>query len=120
MVANRITFRLKSAIQDLGRALGMPPELRGPPVHARWAADYGFLRPHRAREAEPVFSEVLGEAPIKEALLRLLSLMEPRFFQTPRTALGRGGVEQSAADPLQPALAQFRRHPNAGLRQRRC
>ncbi|WP_414742824.1 hypothetical protein [Deinococcus sp. A31D244] len=31
MVANRVTYRLRSAIQDLGRALGLPPELRDRP-----------------------------------------------------------------------------------------
>ena len=72
MVANRITYRLKSAIQDLGRALGMPPELRDR-LSRSLGRDYGFLRPHRAREAEPVFSEVLGNAPVKDALLNLLT-----------------------------------------------
>ena len=94
MVANRITYRLKSAIQDLGRALGLPPELRDK-LSRSLGRDYGFLRPHRAREAEPVFSEVLGEAPVKEALLGLLTLMEPRFLR--HHAPHSGGVVLSAA-----------------------
>ncbi len=80
MVANRITYRLPSAVQDLGRALGLPPDLRDRLSRAL-GRDYRHHRPHRAREAEVVFTEVLGEAPIKEALLKLLTLMEPKFFR---------------------------------------
>ena len=93
MVANRITYRLKSAIQDLGRALGMPPEWRDR-LSRSLGRDYGFLRPHRAREATPVFSEVLGDAPIREALLKLLSLMEPGFVR--HHAPHSGGVVLSS------------------------
>ncbi|MFC4637868.1 DNA polymerase III subunit alpha [Deinococcus hohokamensis] len=96
MVANRITYRLKSAIQDLGRALGMPPELRDRLSRAL-GRDYGHLRPHRAREAESVFTEVLGDAPVKEALLVLLERIEPRF--TRHLAPHSGGVVLSS-EPL--------------------
>ncbi|MFC3604765.1 DNA polymerase III subunit alpha [Deinococcus soli (ex Cha et al. 2016)] len=89
MVANRITYRLKSAIQDLGRALGLPPDLRDRLSRAL-GRDYGHLRPHRAREAEVVFTEVLGDAPIKDALLTLLGQVETRF--TRHLAPHSGGV----------------------------
>lgn len=80
MVANRITYRLPSAVQDLGRALGLPPELRDR-LSRSLGRDYRHHRPHRAREAAAVFTEVLGEAPAKEALLKLLEQMEPKFFR---------------------------------------
>lgn len=94
MVANRITYRLPSAVQDLGRALGLPPELRDRLSRAL-GRDYRHHRPHRAREAEAVFAEVLGEAPIKQALLNLLEKMEPKFFR--HHAPHSGGVVLSAA-----------------------
>ncbi|GAA5533969.1 DNA polymerase III subunit alpha [Deinococcus aluminii] len=93
MVANRITYRLPSAVQDLGRALGLPPELRDRLSRAL-GRDYRHHRPHRAREAEVVFREVLGEAPVKEALLKLLSRMEPGFVR--HLAPHSGGVVLSA------------------------
>ncbi|MFC4427256.1 DNA polymerase III subunit alpha [Deinococcus navajonensis] len=96
MVANRITYRMKSALQDLGRALGVPPELRDRLSRAL-GRDYGHLRPHRAREAEVVFSEILGDAPVKEALLGLLERIEPRFVR--HLAPHSGGVVLSS-DPL--------------------
>jgi error-prone DNA polymerase len=80
MVANRITYRLPSAVQDLGRALGLPPDLRDRLSRAL-GRDFRHHRPHRAREAEVVFTEVLGEAPVKHALLDLLTRMEPKFFR---------------------------------------
>ncbi|UBV45193.1 DNA polymerase III subunit alpha (plasmid) [Deinococcus taeanensis] len=93
MVANRITYRLKSAIQDLGRALGLPPELRDR-LSRSLGRDFGHLRPHRAREAEAVFTEVLGDAPVKDALLSLLDRLEPRF--TRHLAPHSGGVVLSS------------------------
>ncbi|BDP43321.1 error-prone DNA polymerase (plasmid) [Deinococcus aetherius] len=93
MVANRVTYRLPSAIQDLGRALGLPEELRTRLTHAL-GRDHAHLRPHRAREAERVFTEVLGEAPVKETLLRLLTRMEPRLVR--HLAPHSGGVVLSA------------------------
>ncbi|WP_221091171.1 DNA polymerase III subunit alpha [Deinococcus aquaedulcis] len=89
MVANRITYRLPSAVQDLGRALGLPPELRDRLSRAL-GRDYRHHRPHRAREAESMFTEVLGEAPVKEALLNLLERIEPRFVR--HLAPHSGGV----------------------------
>ncbi|RJF75564.1 DNA polymerase III subunit alpha [Deinococcus cavernae] len=94
MVANRITYRLPSAVQDLGRALGMPPELRDR-LSRSLGRDYRHHRPHRAREAGAVFSEVLGDAPVKEALLGLLERMEARF--TRHLAPHSGGTVLSAA-----------------------
>ncbi|WP_371809861.1 DNA polymerase III subunit alpha [Deinococcus sp. JMULE3] len=96
MVANRVTYRLRSAIQDLGRALGLPPDLRDRLSRAL-GRDYGHLRPHRAREAEAAFTEVLGDAPVKEALLTLLEQVEPRF--TRHLAPHSGGVVLSS-EPL--------------------
>lgn len=93
MVANRITYRLPSAVQDLGRALGLPPELRDR-LSRSLGRDFRHHRPHRAREAEPVFSEVLGDAPVKEALLSLLERMEARF--TRHLAPHSGGTVLSA------------------------
>ncbi|GAA5502379.1 error-prone DNA polymerase [Deinococcus xinjiangensis] len=94
MVANRITYRLPSAVQDLGRALGLPPELRDRLSRAL-GRDYRHHRPHAAREAETAFAEVLGAAPVKEALLCLLEKMEPKFFR--HHAPHSGGVVLSAA-----------------------
>jgi error-prone DNA polymerase len=94
MVANRITYRLPSAVQDLGRALGLPPELRDRLSRAL-GRDYRHHRPHRAREADVVFREVLGEAPVKEALLKLLERIEPGFVR--HLAPHSGGVVLSAS-----------------------
>ncbi|MPY68283.1 DNA polymerase III subunit alpha [Deinococcus sp. SDU3-2] len=94
MVANRITYRLPSAVQDLGRALALPPELRDRLSRAL-GRDYRHHRPHRAREAEVVFTEVLGQAPVKDALLRLLERVEPGFVR--HLAPHSGGVVLSAS-----------------------
>lgn len=96
MVANKITYRLPLAIQDLGRALGIPPEQRAQLTRAL-GRDYRHLPPRRAREAAPAFDEVLGEAPAKAALLDLLTRMEPRH--TRHLAPHSGGVVL-ARDPL--------------------
>ncbi len=93
MVANRITYRLPSAVQDLGRALGIPPELRDRLTRAL-GRDYRHHRPHRAEEALPVFSEVLGGAPVQEQLLKLLTMMEVKFVR--HLAPHSGGVVLSA------------------------
>ncbi|MBZ9752166.1 DNA polymerase III subunit alpha [Deinococcus sp. HMF7620] len=95
MVANRMTYRLKSALQDLGRALGLPPELRDRLSRAL-GRDFGHLRPHRVRDAAAVFGEVLGEAPVKEALLGLLERIEPGFVR--HLAPHSGGVVLSGED----------------------
>ncbi|WP_295818289.1 DNA polymerase III subunit alpha, partial [uncultured Deinococcus sp.] len=89
MVANRVTYRLPSAVQDLGRALGLPPELRDRLSRAL-GRDFRHHRPHRAREAQVVFDEVLGSAPVKDALLALLTRIEPGFVR--HLAPHSGGV----------------------------
>ncbi|AFZ68435.1 DNA polymerase III subunit alpha [Deinococcus peraridilitoris] len=96
MTANRITYRLSSALQDLGRALGLPPEVRDRLTRAL-GRDYRSLRPHRAREAQEVFDEVLGSAPVKEELLKLLEGMEAGFVR--HLAPHSGGVVLSR-EPL--------------------
>ncbi len=93
MVANRVTYRLPSAVQDLGRALGLPPDLRDKLSRAL-GRDFRHTRPHLARRAETVFTEVLGEAPVKEALLELLTLFEPKHVR--HLAPHSGGVVLSA------------------------
>jgi error-prone DNA polymerase len=42
MVTNRYTYRLPLAVQDLGRALGLPPELRDR-ITRRLGRDYRHL-----------------------------------------------------------------------------
>lgn len=89
MVCNRITYRLPLAIQDVGRGLGIPKHLRDELTKAL-GRNYRGLRPHRAREAQAIFDEVLGAAPIKETLLTLLSQMERGFVR--HIAPHSGGV----------------------------
>jgi error-prone DNA polymerase len=89
MVCNRITYFLPSAVQDLGRALGIPPETRDR-LGKALGRQHRHRRPHHAREAEEVFVEVLGGAPVTEQLLRLMRLMEPRFVR--HVAPHSGGV----------------------------
>jgi error-prone DNA polymerase len=75
MAANKITYRLPSALQDLGRALGLPPtQLER--LSKSLGRDFRHLRPHRARAALQIFDEVLGDAAVKEVLLKLLEQME--------------------------------------------
>ena len=75
MVCNKITYHLPLAVQDLGRGLGVPPAWRDV-LTKKLGRDYRHLRPHKAREAQSVFDEVLGNAPAKEVLLNLLEKME--------------------------------------------
>ena len=89
MVCNRITYRLPLAVQDLGRALGLPPHLRNR-LSKTLGRDFRHLRPHRAREAEATFTEVLGDAPVKRLLLSLLGRMEKGFVR--HIAPHSGGV----------------------------
>ncbi|PYE56322.1 DNA polymerase III subunit alpha [Deinococcus yavapaiensis] len=89
MVANRITYRLPSAVQDLGRALGMPPAQRDRLSRAL-GRDFRSLRPASAARASVVFDEVLGDAPVKFVLLDLLARMEPGFVR--HLAPHSGGV----------------------------
>ena len=93
MVGNRITYRLPSAVQDMGRALGMPPELRDR-LSRSLGRDHRHARPDRARDAEAVFTEVLGSAPVKNQLLRLLTLFDRKFFR--HHAPHSGGVVLSS------------------------
>ncbi len=89
MVCNRITYYLPSALQDLGRALGIPPETRDHLTRAL-GRQYRHLRPHRAQEAEEIFRDVLGDAPVGRQLLRLLRLIERKFVR--HVAPHSGGV----------------------------
>ena len=75
MVCNKITYRMPLAIQDLGRALGMPPELRNRLTKAL-GRDFRGLRPAAAERAEVAIREVLGNAPVADTFLKLLSTME--------------------------------------------
>lgn len=93
MVANRITYRLPSAVQDLGRALGLPPEQRDRLTRAL-GRDFRHLAPQQAARAAAVFEEVLGQAPVKTTLLELLHLMEDDFVR--HLAPHSGGVVLSA------------------------
>ena len=96
MVANKITYRLPLAIQDLGRALGIPAEQRNRLTHAL-GRDYRHLPAHRAREAQVVFDEVLAEAPAKATLLGLLETIERRH---PRHLAPHSGGVVLSRDPL--------------------
>ncbi len=96
MVCNKITYRMPSALQDLGRALGLPPELRTRLSRAL-GRDFRHMSPRRAREATVAFDEVLGDAPVKEVLLDLLSHMESAH--TRHIAPHSGGVVLSR-EPL--------------------
>ena len=96
MVCNKITYRLPSAIQDLGRALGLPPELRTRLSRAL-GRDYRSLTPRRAPEAAPAFAEVLGDAPVARTLMALLERMESSH--TRHIAPHSGGVVL-AREPL--------------------
>lgn len=96
MVANKITYRLPSALQDLGRALGVPPDQRATLTRAL-GRDFRHLSPTRAREAHLAFDEALGDAPVKDRLLALLERMEPRHVR--HLAPHSGGVVL-ARDPL--------------------
>ena len=96
MVANKITYRLPLAIQDLGRALGIPAEQRNTLTRAL-GRDYRHLPAQRAREAQVAFDEVLGEAPVKETLLGLLEAIERHH---PRHLAPHSGGVVLARDPL--------------------
>lgn len=96
MVCNKITYRMPLAIQDLGRALGMPPELRNRLTKAL-GRDFRGLRPAAAERAEVAIREVLGDAPVAAAFLNLLQVMEHRHVR--HLAPHSGGVVL-ARDPL--------------------
>lgn len=80
MVSNRITYRIRLALQDLGRAVGLPVQLRDQ-VSRALGRDFSRLPPARAREADQRISEVLGEAPVKDVLYRVLERMEPGHYR---------------------------------------
>jgi len=96
MVCNKITYRMPLAIQDLGRALGLPPELRNRLTKAL-GRDFRGLRPADAERAEVALREVLGDAPVADAFLRSLSGMERKHVR--HLAPHAGGVVLSR-DPL--------------------
>jgi len=75
MVCNKITYRLPLAIQDMGRALGLPPELRNRLTKAL-GRDFRGLRPASVAKAEVALREVLGDAPVADVFIDLLSRME--------------------------------------------
>ena len=80
MVCNKVTYYLPSALQDLGRALGLPAHIRDRLTSAL-GRDFRGLRPHRAKEAQVVFDEVLKDAPVKDVLIHLLEHMEKGFVR---------------------------------------
>ncbi len=96
MVCNKIRYRLPLALQDLGRALGIPPEQRNALTSAL-GRDYRGLRPPRVDEAQPAFEEVLGDAPVRETLQGLLRNMEASHVR--HLAPHSGGVVLSR-EPL--------------------
>jgi error-prone DNA polymerase len=71
MVANRITYRLPSAVRDVARALGLPVT-QVDELTRKLGREYRALRPHRARDAIEIFNEVLGDAPLMHVLLNVL------------------------------------------------
>lgn len=96
MVCNKITYRMPLAVQDLGRALGLPPELRNRLTKAL-GRDFRGLRPRSAERAEVALREVLGDAPVTDAFLELLGRMESKHVR--HLAPHSGGVVL-ANDPL--------------------
>ena len=96
MVCNKITYHLPLAIQDLGRALGMPPELRNRLTKAL-GRDFRGLRPAAAERAEVAMREVLGDAPVATIFLNLLEGMERKHAR--HIAPHSGGVVL-AREPL--------------------
>lgn len=96
MVCNKITYRLPLAIQDLGRALGIPPEVRDLLTKAL-GRDFRGLRPSAAARADVAFREVLAAAPVVDVLLGLLTSMERKHVR--HLAPHAGGVVL-ARDPL--------------------
>src|SRR5690606_25382268 len=96
MVCNKITYRMPLAIQDLGRALGLPPELRNRLTKAL-GRDFRGLRPRAVERAKVALREVLGEAPVADVFLKLLGRMESKHVR--HLAPHSGGVVL-ASDPL--------------------
>src|SRR5690606_14394035 len=89
MVCNKITYPMPLAIQDPGRALGLPPELRNR-LTAALGRDFRGLRPGSVGKAEVVRREVPGAAPVADAFLGLLGGMERKHVR--HLAPHSGGV----------------------------
>ena len=104
MVSNRITYRTPLALQDLGRAVGLPPPLRNK-ISRTLGRDYRRLAPRDLRRADAQLSEVLGEAPVKETLYKVLERMEKSHFR--HFAPHSGGVVLSE-QPLSWYSPQYR------------
>ncbi len=104
MVSNRITYRTPLALQDLGRAVGLPTPLRNRLSRAL-GRDYRRLAPRDLRRADDRLTEVLGEAPVKETLYRVLERMEKGHFR--HFAPHSGGVVLSE-QPLSWYSPQYR------------
>ena len=96
MVCNKITYRLPLAVQDVGRALGLPPELRNRLTKAL-GRDFRGLRPASVAKAEVALREVLGDAPVADVFVDLLARMERGHVR--HIAPHSGGVVLSR-DPL--------------------
>src|SRR5690554_3331247 len=96
MVCNKITYRMPLAVQDLGRALGLPPELRNRLTKAL-GRDFRGLRPVAVEKAEVALREVLGDAPVADVFIGLLERMERKHVR--HIAPHAGGVVLSR-DPL--------------------
>ncbi|HZW98645.1 MAG TPA: DNA polymerase III subunit alpha [Trueperaceae bacterium] len=96
MVCNKITYRMPLAVQDLGRALGLPPELRNRLTKAL-GRDFRGLRPAAVEKAEVALREVLGDAPVADVFIELLGRMERKHVR--HIAPHAGGVVLSR-DPL--------------------
>ena len=88
MVCNKITYRLPSAIHDLGRALGLPPEVRQQLTH-NLGRDYRGLRPPHIEPAIPALLEA-GDTPAVRQLITLIGLMERKHCR--HLAPHSGGV----------------------------
>lgn len=104
MVSNRITYRTPLALQDLGRAVGLPPALRNR-VSKALGRDWRRLAPRNLRRADEQITEVLGEAPAKETLYSVLERMETGHFR--HFAPHSGGVVLSER-PLSWYSPQYR------------
>lgn len=89
MVCNKITYRLPLALQDMGRALGLPKELRDRLSRAL-GRDFRGRRPPQAHLATAALREVCGDAPALTVLLDLLTGMESKHAR--HLAPHSGGV----------------------------
>ena len=80
MVCNKMTYYLPSAVQDVGRALGLAPKVRNH-LTKSLGRDFRHTRPHQVALAKEIFDEVLGEASVKDVLLALLAKIESGFVR---------------------------------------